>query len=352
LVVSDGISDSEQGTAEVTIRVMQRPHISVFKNATYLVQSSGYIKESKKRFYKNLDGIRFYLDDDQPGTQLRIGYLGSEANGRKYLLDDYKKTTSIDLEYNDTTSKPAKNDFYEMPGLLVDTSSIKLPKGYFTYALSDDIKPGTHAYSLTAEFENVKSNVDTISITYVEKSAFNFILGIDRTVVMISGNINDSTSYTGDDRSGNFSLQFGLRYYLTERWSFEYAVCLPIGEISSNSDGTPIVGNLVTGDMTYTIFPFRVVKLRSIDSFINLSLYIGPRFMYIDYDEFRSTTNFYEIGAKARLQLFRKAPKMGTMYLEGKLSCAFKSKGFEKQLGVLKFQPITVGLNLVYGFVK
>lgn len=256
--------------------------------------------------------------------------------------EETKNRVSLRFEANPTND--TVQDFTKLSGILVDTSLFQNP-GNINYKLGANIKPGIHLYSLYTEQNGIKSNVDTVRLSYSEKSALNFSFGL------LSYDILKGGEY--DKRVNVNTLKFGLRGYITQRMSVDLDILFP-----NSGQNERVVGDSnevlefsihsAALKLNYDLFPFNYREFISGESFAYLTVFGSFQQMIITGNE-DTDRQLLGIGIKPRMQLFKQSKKIGALYLEGEVGFQFD---LGRQLETEFYDSWFYGISLVYGFIK
>jgi len=343
LNVSDGVAWSKDSSANVTLHILKKSKLELHKSAEYIIQNSLF-KNRVKSFKKSQDPISFYISDNQPQSVLKFSYVDSYTRKQKYFLDasPVSMKNQLNLKFNSTALEDSNPHHAKLSGIMVDTSFLQNP-GIINYHLGANIKPGVHIFTLNTEHKGIKSNVDTVSIAYREKSALNFSFGLLNYDILKGGEY--------DDRISLNTVKFGFRTYFTERISADLDVLFP------NKAQNEIFGDSISFSihsfvfkLNYDLFPFKSRQFISGDSFAYLTFFASfHQMIIIDGDE-DTEVQMVGIGIKPRMQLFKNYKKLGVLYLEGEI-------GYQSEPCIgcgrdAHFESWSYGVSLIYGFLN
>jgi hypothetical protein len=339
LEVSDGITRSVRDSVSIYISVINKPFLELHK-ANFDKGYQGnllYSFSKKERFFKPPDFVGYNVTNFDTLSRMVFKYLYSRDKLRKYFLEikPGTKGNSVVLNHNEkNTALNAKDSStVKIPGLKVDKSQFS-ESGYLTFRLNKNITPGNHKYLIYTDFKGVTSNMDTVTVSYKEKSFFNLYGGYERY-----------TGYKGTDYFKGFSInlfQFGFRFYLTQRLSADLNCLFPIQVINySDVEDQKIGLNFLSGKINYDI------PTDKINTFTGgLPLYFTG---FIEGYKLQASNNdltkgYFQFGggAKIRVQLFENNPKMGVWYLE-------LEKGWYKHFEEDSYITESIGFNIIYG---
>lgn len=349
LEVSDGVAWSKDTTARVTIQVINKPKLELYKNETYIIQR-GIIMTKKRSFQKSRDSVAFYFSHLQRKSILKFSYVDSFTKKQKYFLDAHPEISKnqLSLRFDHATKKEASTHYAKLSGILIDTSFLSNP-GRIKYRLGDNIRPGQHTFTVNSEYKGIESNKDTVSISYREKSALNFSLGF------LTYDIPEGEAA----RISVNAFKFGFRAYLTQRISVDLEVLYPNKTSYENETVVQDSSFMITTDysinttaikLNYDLFPFRFHEFISGDSFAYLTLFASYNQLLITSSIDDTEAHMLGVGIKPRMQLFKQSKEIGVLYLEGEIG--YQSNLWTKEKNDGRSESFSFGISLVYGFLK
>ncbi len=322
LSVSDGVTWSQKEYVKISVSVIGKPVLELFKKHFDRNSQKNIFSGREKNIFKIKDNVEYIVSNYIGKRNISFKYLYSQNSVKRFSIDNkFKKN---DPETN------------KIPGL-----EMKLPElidtiGSFEFALSKKLPPGKHKYLINADYDGVKSNLDTVTVFYREKSIVNAFTGYD--VVQV---------HEGSDYFDGFNigaLKLGVNIFVTQRLYLTAAIRQAVSvQDLSVSKGRDIAVNAAMGQVNYDFFPFKLNKMHDRPIPFYLTAYLGYYQIVLAEKSDPMLIRQIGVGIKPRAQLFPNKSKMGVLYLEIDLGA------YAEPAANNRFVSSNIGVNLIYG---
>lgn len=343
LQVSDGVAISAKESITINIIVLKKPYLDIHQSNFNRISQNNLcdlLNNKKKGISSVAENFGYNIEDLDDRSELNINYVISYNKSRKY----FSEIKSVQGENKDTVKLPYKKEGqagtevnpYKKPLAVLTINNCSFSdRGFINFALSDSITPGKHRYLVYTDYRNVTSNIDTVTISFKEKSLFSLYTGYQRyTVKKIGESENDYIMGV---------LQIGIRFYLTRRLSLNpFLQFLVRSRNFSNHENREIGLVNVAGKINYDITPWGKKRLsEGKNTIYYLSLFASTYQFNFSGDPIEGHRQ-YGVGSEIRALIYGNKPKIGTLYigLEG---------GIYRDAPNKNYYSWSYGINIIYG---
>ena len=340
LQVSDGIAISSKESVIINIEVLIKPDLELFKTSfkyTFQRNFVSFLKcAGKKERFPEKDSVGYYINHFDTNSALHIDYMYSVDKSKKFLFED---TPNKLKESQNTTIKYARNEFN--PQVFKDVAVVKIDTAYFTdngylqFKVLNNIVPGKHSYKVYTNYKGVKSNYDTVNISYREKSLLSFYVGYKREWIREK---KDYFNFIKLD-----VLEFGGRIYLTKRISGDLILMILVNKEDYMENREQDIGMTnLSGRISCDVFPIRNKGLQLGKAPVNFSGFISTYQFNLSDEKNIKGYRQWGLGVEGRVELLSNHPNLGLFYL-----CP--DVGLYTQFGSGSYWTIATGIKIIYG---
>jgi hypothetical protein len=341
LTVSDGRKMIKSESQKMfKVEVVEKPGIELHQRNFDVKVQVGLFPKWRKGLYHEEDELGYTLSNTHPSSQLMLEYSYSRDKIRKYLIEsDNERITNkavlVKASSDNSTNALSGEKYIDIPGLSINAGKYFNP-GQVYFKLPDEPIPGVHKYAVFNDYMGVKSNVDTLNISYREKRWLYFYLGYEGFLL-----------HDGDDFFGEVlmnALKVSARACLTQRLSMDLcALRLDIRD-GYLSDERQFTGYLpFSVKVNYDFYPWNLKGFKKRAFPIQGGAFLSYSVFDVRENRESKIINLWGVGARGRVPLFSKKTNLGAMFLEVEAS-------FHHQVVSWSFPYASFGFNLVYGF--
>jgi len=340
LQVFDGVDSSQKNSVVINVNVLKKPALSLNNPVIEKYSQKHIINRDNERIFLQNYNIEYNISALDTNSRLILEYIHSENSEGRFSQNVLlkQKRNSLELKYgmNDTVrDHREKIDSIKFAGLLIDSipfDSIGSIKFWYT----KDLKPGRNKFLIYADYNKVKSNFDTVTVSYRQKSIVSVYAGYDR--LSINKGKNYFNGYVLD------VLHLGFRAYFYERFFADVKLMKKIDSYEDpETQNHEININAVMGQISFDLLPtIKKLSLQKRDNPAYLSPFISYyQFILPDSNNISSHAQ-WGIGGKGRVQILAGKPKLGIFYIEGEI-------GFYAEKFGYSYKSNQMSIHLIYG---